>query len=115
MAEEEAREIDFTVDKNNLYREEGISDMKVASIRRMVPILPDGSEDPARSPIFVGATQLMSPQGPVPLQAPIRATNLDEALDAFPEAMQQALARVLEEARKARSEEASRIIVPGRS
>lgn len=114
MANEEIQGIDFSVDKNNLYREEGITDLKVASIRRMIPILPDGTEDGSRSPIFVGATQLMSPQGPVPVQAPIRAATLEEALEAFPEAMRQALDKVIEEARKMRQEEASRIIVPGR-
>ena len=114
MANEDVQKIDFSVDKNNLYREEGITDLKVASIRRMVPILPDGSEDGSRSPIFVGATQLMSPEGPVPIQASIPAATLEEALDAFPAAMQQSLERVIDEARKHRQEEASRIIVPGR-
>lgn len=114
MTDEDIQKINFTVDRTNLYREEGITDLKVASIRRMVPILSDGSEDSSRSPVFVGATQLMSPEGPVPIQAAIQATSLEEALDAFPQAMQQALSQVIDQARKHRQEEASRIIVPGR-
>ncbi|MBI9083150.1 MAG: cytoplasmic protein [Desulfobacterales bacterium] len=114
MTTEDIQKINFSVDKTNLYREEGITDLKVASIRRMVPILPDGSEDGSRSPIFVGATQLMSPEGPVPIQASIQAATLEEALEAFPEAMRQSLSQVIDKARQHRHEEASRIIVPGR-
>ena len=33
---EQGQKIDFTVDKNNLYREESITDIKVASIRRLI-------------------------------------------------------------------------------
>jgi hypothetical protein len=114
MSSEEIQGIDFTVDKNNLYREEGITDLKVASIRRLIPINADGSDDSSRSPIFVGATQLMSPEGPLPIQGPIKATNLEEALEAFPETMRQAVERVVAQAQKMKQEEASRIIVPGR-
>ena len=66
-------EIDFTVDKKNLYREESITDLKVASIRRLVPVKPDGTEDPARQTIFIGQTQLMSPEGPLPIQSELDA------------------------------------------
>ena len=38
MTTEEIQGIDFTVDQSNLYREEGITDLKVASIRRLIPI-----------------------------------------------------------------------------
>ena len=31
--------IDFTIDKTNLHREESITDLKVGSIRRLVPDL----------------------------------------------------------------------------
>ena len=114
------KDIDFTVDKNNLYREESITDLKVASIRRMVPIRADGSDDPGRAPLFVGSTQLMSPEGPLPIQARLQANNLSEAFEEFPRAMQQALNEVIaqiqemhqQQAAKKKSE--SRIIVPGR-
>ncbi|WP_246804026.1 hypothetical protein [Desulfosarcina cetonica] len=57
------QQIDFTVDANNLYREEAITDLKVASIRRMIPITADGKDDSSRSPVFFGHTQVMTPQG----------------------------------------------------
>lgn len=113
-------DIDFTIDRNNLYREESITDLKKGSIRKMVPIKPDGSEDNSRSPMFFGHTQLMSPEGPLPLQARLMANNLTEAMDVFPQAMQQALAEMVETIQKlqqeqqARQRDDSRIIVPGR-
>lgn len=119
-----ANEIDFTVDQQNLYREEAITDMKVASIRRLVPIKADGTDDPSRSPIFVGSTQLMSPEGPVPLQARLQANNFKEAFAEFPKAMQQALNDMLqrleqmqrqqEQEQQQQRRDSSRIIVPGR-
>ena len=41
-------QIDFTVDKKNLYREENIIDLKSASIRCLTPIKQDGTIDDSR-------------------------------------------------------------------
>ena len=73
--------IDFTVDRNNLYREESFTDIKVAAIRRLTPIKPDGSDDESRDSIFMAQTQLMSPSGPVMLQSMLDAMTLEEAID----------------------------------
>lgn len=114
------QDIDFTVDQNNLYREEAITDLKVASIRRLVPIKPDGSEDASRAPIFMGSSQVMTPEGPLPLQARIAANNLAEAYEAFPGAMQEALTEMIRQLEamyrqeKEKKRDDSRIIVPGR-
>ena len=116
----DAERIDFTVDRENLYREESITDLKVASIRRMVPVTQRGEDDPSRTPIFLGHTQIITPQGPLPLQAKLMANNLQEAMDAFPAAMEQEMAKMIEQLRKMQEEEQtkqrddSRIIVPGR-
>ena len=114
-------QIDFTVEKNNLYREENILDLKSASIRCLTPIKPDGTTDESREMIYVGNTQLMSPQGPVPLHAPLKATSLEEAMDSFPAAMQHAMEEMIESVKKmqqeqeqAKPQEDSRIIMPGR-
>jgi len=113
-------QIDFTVDKNNLYREENIIDMRSATIRILTPVTPDGSMDENRKKIFVGHTELMSHQGPVPLHAHLKASTMEEAIENYPEAMQQALAEMIENVRRMQQEEesnqkeASRIIVPGR-
>lgn len=117
---ENSQNIDFTVDKNNLYREDSITDLKVASIRRLIPVKQDGTEDSTRSPIFFGHTQLMTPEGPLPVQGRLMANSLDEAYKEFPDAMQKALdemvSRIQEMQRqqKGQTKDDSRIIVPGR-
>jgi hypothetical protein len=118
MAENtENNEIDFTVDQHNLYREEAFTDLKVASIRRLVPVYPDGSQDKSRTPVFIGSTQLMSPEGPLPLQAALPANNLQEAYEAFPAAMRKAMEEMITQlekmSREEQKKEDSRIIVPG--
>jgi len=114
-------QIDFNFNVKNLCREESVTDLKVGSIRCLKPINADGSDDDARMTIFVGHTQLHSPQGLVPLQAQLKATTLQQAIEEFPGAMQKALEEMVErmkqmqaqqEAQKQESE--SRIITPGR-
>ena len=92
--------IDFTVDRKNLYREESFTDIKVAAIRRLTPIKPDGSDDDSRDPLFMAQTQLMSPSGPVVLQSILDAGTLEQAMDRFPEAMQKEMEKVIEEGKK---------------
>jgi len=104
---------EIEVDKSNLYREETFTDLKVASIRRLTPVREDGTEDPGRPVLFVGETTLMSQRGPLPVQAPIEAATLTEAFDKFPEAVQQAVEALIEQAREMQRQEASRIVVPG--
>jgi len=113
-------QIDFNVDTASLYREDAITDLKVASIRRMVPVTANGQDDASRSPVFFGHTQILTPQGPLPLQAKLMANNLAEAIQAFPVAMEQEMARVVEQIKKMQEQEQnkqpndSRIIMPGR-
>ena len=113
---DQAAGIRFEVDRNNLYREEGYTDMKVASIRKLVPVYPDGTKDESRISIFIGATQLMSPEGPLPVQTILSANNLQEAIAVFPESMQKAMEELMQQMRKMQAEEKtkndSRIIVP---
>ena len=117
--DEQEHQIDFTVNKKNLFREEAITDLNVASIRRLIPINADGSEDKSRTAF--GHTQLMSPQGPVPIQARLLANTLEEAIEQFPQAMHQALDEVMEQIMKLQEQQEtqhrdddSRIIIPGR-
>ena len=121
MVEDPANAIEFKVDKGNLYREESFTDLKIGAIRRLMPVSPDGSEDKTRNPIFVGHTTIMSPNGPVPIQNVIKAKELQQAIKRFPEAMQAALERLIEEVKQMQEKEQSpiqqndsRIIIPGR-
>ncbi|MBC2704846.1 cytoplasmic protein [Desulfobacula sp.] len=109
--------LNFTVDKNNLYREESITDLKIANIQRLVPVHLDESEDSSRETIFLGRTQLSTPQGPVPIQAKLAAKTLEEAMDIFPKAMEAETQKVVESFRQMqeqqKKEKESRIIMPG--
>ncbi len=118
--QEQIDNINFTIDKNNLYREESITDMKVGSIRQLIPIKLDGSEDDKRSRLFIGQTQIISPEGPLPIQAELTVKNIDEAIKVFPLAMKKALNEMLakiqnmQQQQQAQQRDDSRIIVPGR-
>jgi hypothetical protein len=105
---------EISVDPDNLYREEIFTDLKVATIRRLTPVRSDGTEDTSRPVMFVGQTTLLSQAGPVPVQCPIEATSLQEAMEQFPAAVNQSVERMIEEARELQRQEASRIVVPGR-
>jgi len=99
-SEDRQNKIDFTVDQTNLYREDSVTDIKVAAIRRLTPIKADGSDDDGRDPIFMGQTQLMSPSGPILLQSLLEARTLEEAMEKFPAAMQTEMEKAVAEAEK---------------
>lgn len=105
--------LDLQLDPKNLFREESFTDMKKGSIRKLTPVNSDGSDDDSRSPVFIGSTTLMSPKGPLPVQCPIQAKTLQEAMEKFPEALQAAVKNMVEAAQKAQREESSRIVIPG--
>ncbi len=111
---DELSTMDLTVKQDNLYLEEAFTDLNLASIRRLTPVKPNGLKDKNRKAIFVGHTQLMTPQGPLPIQCKLEAKNLKEAMETFPETMRKAVENMLEEAKKIQQNEESRIIVPGR-
>lgn len=112
MTDEQTNLDKLDVDKNNLYREEVFTDLRVASIRRLTPIKLDGSPDPARDTLFSAETQILTPQGPLPIQVPIEAKTLEEALEKFPSAVHQGVDRLVEEAREMRRQASSRIVTP---
>jgi hypothetical protein len=113
MSEETSPLGELSVDRENLYREETFTDLKIASIRRLTPVTLEGADDPGRPTMFIGETTLMSARGPLPINCPIEASTLNEAIDAFPKAVQEAVERLMAEAREMQRQEASRIVVPG--
>ena len=121
MAEEQTPQTELKIDRSNLYREETFTDLKVGMIKRMTPVKSDGTIDKTRKAVFVGQTSLMTPGGPLPLQAVIQAKDLQQAIKKFPQAMKVAIDRLAAEAKKYQEQEQrrvakpeSRIIVPGR-
>lgn len=113
MSEETSPLGELSVDQDNLYREETFTDLKIASIRRLTPVTIQGDVDPSRQTMFVGETTLMSARGPLPINCPIEAVSLNEAIEAFPKAVQDAVERLMEEAKEMQRQEANRIVVPG--
>ena len=125
MVEEPKKDVDFRIDRSNLYREESFTDLKVGSIKCLTPVKADGSEDKTRKKLFLGSTNVMTAQGPIPIQGMIQAKELQQAIKKFPEAMDAAMDRLIEEARKYQEKQQaeeesqiqkpdSRIIIPGR-
>ena len=114
MAANEGMSADsFTVDVDNLYREESLTDLRAATIRQLIPITADGHDDPSRPRRFIGDTTLMTQMGPIPVQFPLDAPTLLEACALFPAGIKSAIERLNERAREMAREESSRIVVPG--
>ncbi|MBI9020187.1 MAG: cytoplasmic protein [Verrucomicrobia bacterium] len=112
MSDQPEKISDVKMDMANLYREEAYTDLKTGGIRKLVPITLDGSEDLSRPPVFSGHTQVMSPHGPVPIQGAINAKNLEEAILGFPQAMEAAMNKMIEEAQQYQREQANKIVTP---
>jgi len=99
---------------DNLYREETFTDLTYASIRRLTPVKIDGSNDDSRETIFTGMAQLMSPNGPIPVQCVIEgAKTLGEATEKLPDAIEQAVRAMIAEAEEMQRKEESGIVMPG--
>ncbi|NLX50531.1 MAG: hypothetical protein GXY72_00345 [Deltaproteobacteria bacterium] len=102
------------INPDNLYREEVFTDMTYATIRRLSPVKIDGTPDDSREPLFTGMAQLMSPNGPIPVQCLIEgAKTLADAADKLPDAIEKAVQAMIAEAQEAQRQEESRIVMPG--
>ncbi|MCX6353851.1 MAG: hypothetical protein NTZ78_02965 [Candidatus Aureabacteria bacterium] len=114
MSAHEAKGLgEIDVNLNNLYHEESFTDMKVASVRRLTPIRPDGTPDAGRTPIFIGQAHVMTAAGTIPVSCPIEARTIEEAMQKFPEAVKKGVEKMVAELKEIQREEASRIILPG--
>jgi hypothetical protein len=103
---------DPKMDVNDLYREDTITDRKVGTIRVMTPIRPDGSTDPARTAVYVGQAQIMTPAGVLPLTFEIPATTLAEACAGFADGAKVAFEETMQELQEMRRQQASSIVIP---
>jgi len=104
--------LDISMDPTDLYREETITDRRAGTIRRLLPIAADGTDDNSRSVTYVGQAQLGTPMGTIPIGFEIDASSLDDAVTKFPEAARVAVAQTLEEMKEMQREAASSIVVP---
>jgi hypothetical protein len=104
---------DIKINTGNLYREESFTDLTFATIRRLTPVKIDGSVDESREAIFTGMTQLMSPNGPIPVQCIIEgAKTLSDAAAKLPDAIEKTVQAMIAEAKEMERKESSRIVVP---
>ncbi len=104
---------EIKLDATQLYREEIFTDRKAGTLRRLVPVKSDGSDDSSRPVLYSGQTQLLTPAGVLPLAFELEAKSLEDACEQFPAAVKIAIEQAIEEAREMRREAASRIVVPG--
>jgi hypothetical protein len=103
---------DPRMDANDLYREDTITDRKVGTIRVLTPVRPDGSTDAARSVVYVGQAQIMTPAGVLPLSFEIPAATLAEACAGFADGAKIAFEETMQELQEMRRQQASSIVIP---
>ena len=114
MPEADSKEKRIQFNQQNLHHEEVFSDLTVGSIRRLTPVKPNGELDKTRPILFVGQSQVYTEQGPMPIQFPIDAKNLQLAMERFAAAMEAFMAQLIEQAKELQRQEQSRLIVPGK-
>lgn len=95
-----------------LYREDVFTDQRVGTVRRLTPVKPDGSDDPARPLLFIGQATVMTPMGSLPLSFELEAANLADAVAQFGPAAQQAIEEAARELQEMRRQAASSIVIP---
>jgi len=103
---------EIRMDRNNLYREEVVTDLRVGSIQILTPVTMDGTRDPSRDPLYTGEAQIMGPTGPLPIRTRIDASSLEEAIEKFPQAVDAAVRDVAAQLRELQRQEMSRIVTP---
>jgi len=103
---------DLQIDTNGLYREEVYTDRKIGTVRRLVPVNPDGSPDTGRDVVYMGQGQIMTPLGTIPLSFEIDAKDLQDAIAKYPQGMKQAVDEAMEEMKELRRQAASSIVLP---
>lgn len=113
MAQRPDQAPETKMDANSLYREDIITDRKVGTIRRMIPVKIDGSDDGVRPTLYIGEAQIMTNAGPLPINFEIEAGTLGEAVEKFGNSAKEAVERTVRELQELRRQQASSIVVPG--
>ncbi len=105
---------EISMDASALTREEVFTDSRVGTIRKMIPVTLDGEPDASRQVQYIGATQIMTPGGALPLSFEIETDSLAGAVAGFGDAAKLAVERTMEELKEMQRQQASSIVVPGR-
>lgn len=104
---------DIQIDADSMYREENYTDLKVGSIRRLIPVDRNGEDDDSREIRYEGSANLMTPAGSLPLSFELETDNLSDAIDQFPDAVNQAAEKAIEELKEMQRQQSQQIQVPG--
>jgi hypothetical protein len=111
-ADPPTRSTEATMDSKSLYREEIYTDRKVGTLRVLVPVKSDGTNDPARPTLFQGEAQLMTNMGPLPISFDIEAKDLASAVANYAEATKAGVERAMRELQELRRQASSSIVIP---
>src|SRR5437773_2610171 len=103
---------EIKVDPNSLYLEEIFTDRRVGTIRRLTPVKDDGQRDTAKTVLYIGETQVLTPAGALPIGFEIAAGSLKEAAEKFGQLAKEAIERTVRELQELRRQQASQIVVP---
>jgi len=103
------------MDSESMYLEEVFTDQNVGQIRQMTPVTTTGEKDTSRDTFYTGHTQMMTPQGPLPLDFEIAATDLAGAIAMFSEEARKAMVETIQRIEEMQREKASSIVVPGQT
>ena len=101
-----------SMDSSQIYLEDTFTDRKVGTIRRLTPVAADGAADPARSLIFVGQAQVMTPMGALLISFELEAVTLNAAIEKFGAAAELAVQQTMRELQEIRREQASSLVIP---
>jgi hypothetical protein len=101
------------MDDANLYKEETVTDRRVGTLQKLIPVTANGEIDTKRNVVYVGQTQVLTPGGALPLSFEIDARSLEEAVAKFGQYAQNALNDAVQRLEEMRREAASSLIVPG--
>lgn len=104
---------EIRMDSANLYLEEVFTDNVVGTLRRLSPVSATGDPDATRSTKFVGATQVLTTAGPLPLSFQIKGESLAEAAENFGDAAKEAFEKTMEELKEMQRQQSSSIVIPG--
>jgi hypothetical protein len=108
-----AADLDITMEADSLYREEIYTDRRIGTIRALIPVSTDGTDDKARTVVYMGEAQIMTQMGPLPISFEIEAGSLAEAVAGYAVAAKTAVERTVRELQDMRRQAASGIVLPG--
>ena len=106
---------DIRIDETSLVKEEVYSDQKIGSIRVLTPVLISGEIDTSRTITYFGQTQVMTPNGALPLNFELKGENLSAAIKLFGNAAKESMEQTMKEIQEYQREQASKIVVPGQN